>query len=225
MSFEYTNIGREKINGVEVEGIEVTDSRVMLENLFESVVVRLWVDIRTNLPVKVEMKGTAGNGTIQCSQTIDISELDGDVDPNKFVPDIPTDYELIAQAEIDDKDEGLAVQGLRTFAEITDGRYPSSMAMLTAVNEIWKARSGKKTSKEEIEKGITIQSTCAFYGELERDNKDPAYYGAKVTARDNNAVLMRWKISDDQYRVIHGDLTAENFSAKQLTELEARIPE
>jgi outer membrane lipoprotein-sorting protein len=223
MSFEYTNIGREKINGVEVEGIEVTDRRVMPENLFESVVVRLWVDIRTNLPVRVEMKGTAGNGTVQCSQTINVLELDRDVDPNKFVPDIPANYKLIAQAEIDDKDEGLAVQGLRTFSEITGGRYPSSMAILTAVNEVWKARSGKNVSREEIEKGITVQSTCAFYGELERDNKDPAYYGGRVTSNDVNAVLMRWKISDNQYRVIFGNLTSENVSSEQLAELETLL--
>jgi len=223
MSFEYSKIGREKINGVEVEGIEVANPRVMLENLLESVVVHLWVDVRTNMPVRIEMKGTAGSGTIQCSQVIDVVELDGGVDPNKFVPDIPADYKLIAQVKTDDKDEGLAIQGLRTFSEITGGRYPSSMAILTAVNEIWKARSGKKAGKEEIEKGITIQSTCAFYGELERDDKDPAYYGGRVTPNDVNAVLMRWKISDNQYRVIYSDLTAENVSTEQLAELEAAI--
>ncbi|MFA6175670.1 MAG: hypothetical protein WC765_03710 [Phycisphaerae bacterium] len=223
MSFEYTKIGYNKINGVEVEGVEVTNPRVMLENLFENVVVRLWVDIRTNLPVRIEMEGTADNGAVQCSQTIDILELDGDIDPNKFVPDIPANYKLMAQAEIDDKDEGLAIQGLRAFAEITNGRYPSSMAMLTAVNEIWKERSGKKTGKEELEKGITIQSTCEFYGELERDNKTPAYYGKKVTPRDVNSVLMRWKVSDNQYRVIYGNLTAENVSSRQLTELETSL--
>jgi len=32
---------------------------------------------------------------------------------------------------------------------------------------------------------------------------------------------MRWKISDDQYRVIFGDLTIENVSAEALAELES----
>jgi hypothetical protein len=34
------------------------------------------------------------------------------------------------------------------------------------------------------------------------------------------AVLLRWKISDDQYRVIFGDLSAMNVTAEQLAELE-----
>ncbi|MHC4666687.1 MAG: hypothetical protein ACYS9T_12170 [Planctomycetota bacterium] len=52
MSFEYTKLGRKTINSVEVEGIEVSDPKVMLESLFESVVVRLWVGVETNLPVR-----------------------------------------------------------------------------------------------------------------------------------------------------------------------------
>jgi hypothetical protein len=34
------------------------------------------------------------------------------------------------------------------------------------------------------------------------------------------AVLLRWKISDDQYRVIFGDLSTMDVTAEQLAELE-----
>ena len=220
MSFDYMELGRETINGVEVEGVEVTDPRVMLERGFESVVVRLWVDVGTNLPMRIEMRGAAANGSIKCEQVVDVVELDGEVEASVFEPNIPGDYTLFAEAEINDKSEGIAVQGLRIFAEITGGRYPSSLAILTAVNELWKARGDKKLSKEEVEKGITIQSTCSFYAALDQADKDVAYYGDKVTVEDFNKVLMRWKISENEYRVIFGDLTTENVTAEELVELE-----
>lgn len=220
MSFEYTELGRETIDGVEVEGVEVTDPKVMPESMVETVAVCLWVDVETNLPVRIEMKGTAANGSIKIEQVLDVLELDGEVEATVFEPDIPGDYTLFSEAEINDKSEGIAVEGLRIFAEITDGLYPSSLAILTAVNEVWQARSGKKISKEEVERGITIQSTCSFYAALDQADKDVAYYGDMVTANDVDKVLMRWKISDDKYRVIFGDLTTENVTVEDLAEIE-----
>lgn len=220
MSFEYTELGRHTINGVEVEGVEVNDPKVMLESFFESVVVRLWVDVETNLPVRVEMRGTASNGSVKCEQVVDVVELNGEVETSMFEPNIPRDYTLFTEAEINDKNEGVAVQGLRIFAEITDGQYPSNLAIVTAVNELWKARTGMELSKEEIEKGITIQSTCSFYAALDQADKDVAYYGDRVTADDVDKVLMRWKISENEYRVIFGDLTTGNVAAEDMTELE-----
>ena len=41
-----------------------------------------------------------------------------------------------------------------------------------------------------------------------------------MTADDIDAVLMRWKISDGEYRVIFGGLTTENITAEELAELE-----
>ena len=68
-----------------------------------------------------------------------------------------------------------------------------------------------------------VQSLGMFYMTLVQGKKEPVYYGDKVVAADSNTVLMRWKISDNEYRVIYGDLTAENVSTEQLAELEAAI--
>jgi hypothetical protein len=67
---------------------------------------------------------------------------------------------------------------------------------------------------------VKFQSPVLFYTKLAQDGNQPAYYGQDVKAGDANAVLMRWKISDDTYRVIFGDLTAENVSTEQLKEME-----
>jgi hypothetical protein len=60
-----------------------------------------------------------------------------------------------------------------------------------------------------------------MYATLEKDGKDPAYYGDKVSAESPKAVLFRWKIDDDTYRVVFGDLRTEDVSAEKLAELEA----
>jgi hypothetical protein len=63
-----------------------------------------------------------------------------------------------------------------------------------------------------------------FYGLLQGDKKDPAYYGKTVTPKDTDKVLMRWKVSDNEYRVIYGDLHAETVTPEKLAELEKALP-
>jgi hypothetical protein len=83
---------------------------------------------------------------------------------------------------------------------------------------------GTKPTDEQMQQMTTtmmkFQSPVLFYIKLGRDGNDPAYYGQDVKAGDANAVLMRWKISNDTYRVIYGDLSAENVTAEKLKEME-----
>jgi hypothetical protein len=74
--------------------------------------------------------------------------------------------------------------------------------------------------QELMNKTMQLQGPVLFYNKLVQDGNDPAYYGKDVTPGDANAVLMRWKISDDTYRVIYGDLSVENVSTEQLKEME-----
>ena len=50
--------------------------------------------------------------------------------------------------------------------------------------------------------------------------KEAVYYGDSVTSENPEAVLLRWKVSDDEYRVIFGDLSVGNATAEELAELE-----
>ena len=65
-----------------------------------------------------------------------------------------------------------------------------------------------------------IRSTCNFYRDLQADDRDPAYHGDTVTARDFDRVLLRWRLDDGRYRVVYGDLRVETVSAERLVELE-----
>jgi len=68
-----------------------------------------------------------------------------------------------------------------------------------------------------------LMTTCMFYGELLYQDKEVAYYGDAVTAGDLQLPLMRWKVSDDQYRIIFDDLSIRNAGSAQLAELEAEL--
>ena len=60
-----------------------------------------------------------------------------------------------------------------------------------------------------------------MYTTLEKSGKDPACYGDKVSTESPEAVLFRWKIDNETYRVVFGNLSTKDVSAEKLDELEA----
>ena len=94
MSFEHTELGREIIDGVEAEGIEVNDPN-FLNFVFESVVGRLWVDVETNLPVRTEIVGVTGDGSIETKIVAYDFDWDAEPEPSVFELNIPDDYTLL----------------------------------------------------------------------------------------------------------------------------------
>jgi len=85
---DYSKLGRSEMEGVEVEGIEATWG--------EGETVRLWVDVKTNWPVRIESQGQMMNeGQLRPSQMIlDHFRWDAEIDPSLFEPNIPADYTL-----------------------------------------------------------------------------------------------------------------------------------
>jgi hypothetical protein len=61
------------------------------------------------------------------------------------------------------------------------------------------------------------------YEYLAQTGKDVVYYGDSVDPQDSNAVLMQWKLSDGEYRVVFGDLRERTVSAEELIRLQARM--
>ena len=94
MSFEHTELGRKIIDGVEAEGIEVNDPD-FLNAVFESAVGRLWVDVETNLPLRTEIEGVSGNGSIETKIVAYNFDWDAEPTPSVFDLDIPDDYTLL----------------------------------------------------------------------------------------------------------------------------------
>ena len=228
---EYTKIGRETIDGMEVEGIEV-DNETFGATLFEKGKGRLWVAVETDLPVRIELEGTSAGGQVEIRMIIDGFDWNPGLQASDFEPTIPPDYTLMAHVDLSDSVEAV-VKGLRGFTKITEGKFPTNLDLMTVGKEIKEAfialrqKQGisleERPTQEEMENMLSIQGACLFYGNLVKEGKDVAYYGDKVTTQDVDKVLMRWKISDDQYCVVYGDLRVEDVSGEKLAELEASL--
>jgi hypothetical protein len=75
--------------------------------------------------------------------------------------------------------------------------------------------------QELMNKTMQLQGPSFFYNKLVQDGKEPVYHGDKVTTEFGDSVLMRWKIAENQYRVIFGNLSVQTVNADELAELEA----
>ena len=84
---KYAELGRSEIDGVVVEGIEAKR---------ENETLRLWVDVKTNWPVRIESEGQMMNeGQLRPSHIVmDRFQWDAEIDPSLFEPNIPADYTL-----------------------------------------------------------------------------------------------------------------------------------
>ncbi len=229
MSTEYKHLGRDTINGIDVEGIECTGPRVM-GGMFEDATARMWVERGTDYPVHIEIDGIVAGGQMEMSMVMDDFQWNVDLEPALFVPDIPADY-TSSEMNIPQASEEAAINALRKFAELTDGRYPSNLAYLTLMKEVSEELT-KKYGVELMTKTDDFQSELQsllpagmFYTQMARADKEAVYYGDKVTADNPELVLLRWKVSDGVYHVIFGNLTATDVNAEELVELEKPLLE
>jgi outer membrane lipoprotein-sorting protein len=230
---QYKELGKNTINGVEVKGIEVNNPPVM-KGIYSNFTGRMWVDVATEYPVRMEIEGEMkiGGQNINMIIVMDDFEWGAELSPDLFKPDIPADFTTMGEMKLPAQDETGAIEGFKLFAEITDGKYPSQMNAMAAVMEALpelqkKSRSeqsgepNNQAEQELLNKTMKLQGPFVFYQKLLREGNEPAYYGDKVTAEFGDSVLMRWKVSDKQYRVIFGNLTVKTVSDKELAALEA----
>ena len=231
LGLKYTELGKSEIDGVEVEGFETTDPRAS-GGTTGDVKVTLWVDSATWLPYLVEMDMSIDEqGRIQ--STYYDYQWDVPVEKSDFVPVIPDDYEAGPGEGMKwpEMTEEAAIKGLKLVAGLT-GRYPKQLSIVDLMHEISPImyRRVKKNHPEEmtgteletkmIEALEPVYPIGLFYMTLVEDKKEPAYYGQTVGPDDVEAVLLRWKISDEKYRVIFGDLSAMDVGVEKLAELE-----
>ena len=259
---KYTELGRSEINGIEVEGFETTDPKFSA-GITEEINMKLWVDVKTKLPVLWEMDMKMNEQT-SVHGVISDYQWDVPVVASDFDPVIPEDYTSLTEDgyKMPSMTEEGALEGLKLFVDMS-GQYPKKIDMMSLMREFMALKAGEgradalklKEKAEQIAKGQDrteaarelkelveqtakrqdgikasvaktvemmrpIQSLAMFYMLLVQDEKEPAYYGETVGPNDVDAVLMRWKVSDGQYRVVFGDLLTSNVTAEELAELE-----
>ncbi len=248
---DYTSLGRSTIDGFEVEGFQTTDPNY-LGGMLGEIDVKIWVDVETQLPVRSEMDMQLEmmEMPLQTHAVIHNFQWDVSVDVSEFEPIIPADYTTLSGGPIKMPEIGeeTAIQGLKLCADM-NGAYPEKLDMMTLMSQttmfsdvndpkIQESLVGdkdlpreervKKMVQEQTEKMMDvmmpIQGIGTFYMTLTQEGKDPAYYGKTVTPEDADLVLMRWKVSETEYRVIFGSLHVETVTADVLAELESNLP-
>jgi len=260
----YTSLGRSTIDGVEVEGFQTTDPNYQ-GGMMDRVDIKIWVDVKTQLPVRSEMDMQMQmGGEMHMHMVIHDFQWDVSVDASEFEPVIPDDYTALGDGpmKMPAINEETAIEGLRLCAD-RFATYPEKLDMMTLISlvtesgiaddlddELLSANDENltpeertrnteervKEMRERLDKEISesvkeimdvmmpIQAIGTFYMTLDAEGKNPAYYGETVTPADTDQVLMRWKVSDTEYRVIFGSLHVETVTADVLAELEAALP-
>ena len=230
---QYKELGKDTINGVEVKGIDVNNPPAV-QGIYSNFKGRMWVDVATEYPVRMEVEAemNISGQKINMLIVMDDFEWGAELSPDLFKPDIPADYATMGEVKMPAQDETGAIEGFKLFAELTDGKYPSQMDAVAAAKE---AQQGLKKKvniipgtepNDQLRQGlmneaIKLQGPFFFYQKLTQEGKEPAYHGDKVTAEFGDSVLMRWKVADNQFRVIFGNLTVKTVSADELAALEA----
>ncbi|MBC8216942.1 MAG: hypothetical protein H8E73_00610 [Planctomycetes bacterium] len=235
---DYKELGRREINGVTVEGIESRDVSPTAgfpggggmtgaaEGKFSAeVVASLWVDVATGWPVEVTLDITDEDGKEQMTVVVSDFQWEAQVDRDTFASVIPEGYELMYTVDLGRTESGeQLVDGLKYFAELTGGRYPVKLTIgdiLGEVGEIYKTKSSDSSFQLDDGQIVNLKYGAQHVDRLEAEGKEPVYCGATVTAADSDKVLLRWKLNDNRYRVIFGDLRIEDVSAQRMAELEA----
>jgi len=93
LSGDYTKLGHTSIDGIKVEGIECDKSEIA----GEGTVMRLWVDVETNLPVRIEVEGQKMEAGEKRPHKFVMKNFQWYVEFDKsiFEPNIPDDYTMI----------------------------------------------------------------------------------------------------------------------------------
>jgi hypothetical protein len=95
MAYEHKELGRDTIDGKDVEGIEVYDPNLCTASFtVEALTAQLWVDVETSLPVllRAEITGTKGEKAMLNAEKF---QWNVEFDPGIFEPNIPDDYTAI----------------------------------------------------------------------------------------------------------------------------------
>ncbi len=237
---QYEDLGKTMLDGIEMQEFHSNDPAFM-QGAGE-IDVRMWVDVKTRLPVRTEMKMRV-NDQIEVQYIAYDFQWDVPVSAAEFTPAIPADYTAGPGdgARAPTMTEEGAIEGLKFCVEFF-GKYPPSlnpadMMQITqslmenptpAAKKMMQETDQMKSVEERTQRAMQVmaplQSLAMFYASVGRSSQEPAYYGHLVQPGDQALVLMRWKTGDNQYRVIFGDLHVETVDADTLATLEAALP-
>jgi len=96
LSNDYVELGRETIDGLQVEGVELIGQKISGPRL-DDAVTRLWVDVETGFPVRIELEGLAYRTSTKVKIVQDEFQWNVELLASDFEPNIPPDYTFVEQ--------------------------------------------------------------------------------------------------------------------------------
>jgi hypothetical protein len=232
-------LGRKTIEGDEVEGYEIDGLKLGLtfggsledQDSFvpsdtapeaERSVGRLWVDVETLLPVRMEYSIVGVAMVNHVRAVFDQFEWDVPLEAEFFEPVYDESFTEI-ELTIPPLSEETLIAGLQLYADTVGDTYPAMLEPALVVGRMagglaaggaFQEKADNAPSRELMQMALTAGQACAFYQLLEREGREPEYFGDVVKVGDAEAVLLRWRLSDSSVRVIYGDLTATTERAR-----------
>jgi hypothetical protein len=208
LGMPHTNLENRLISGRLASGIRIEDEK-LYAGAFDSGWAELWVDIETGLPVEQTVSGVSANGTIVQTVKMDNFNWNNQIDLELFSFSIPDGYTEGPEFPVFALSEEGALEGLRSFAELSGGKYPSHLNANTAKYELGQERDLQTLSSVEIGSLAKIFASGFFYKKTIDDDRLFEYYGGSVLAADTDRVLMRWQDAQGNIKVAYGDLRVE----------------
>ena len=104
---EYVELGRKTIDGVDVEGLEIRGPDLVVAPVkLDDIVIRMWVDVETYLPVLIEAEAVTSDKYLTAftgGKPVEVELLAGEfqwdveLDSEIFEPNIPDDYTMLEE--------------------------------------------------------------------------------------------------------------------------------
>jgi hypothetical protein len=208
-------LGEKTINGVKTKGFQVTEDNMVMD---------IWVDAKTALPVRIECEMTAAK--IKVVMT-DIEFVDK-VDPALFSVELPKGYTLQPEVRVSMKPAGIKdiTSLFEMWTQIRDGAFPDAIDMglfatdITSYTKKFKAKSKafqRKNAAFLMRVSMTFSKQVVRVMVLMQFNETFHYQGKGVKLGDKDTAILWYEPEDqDQYVVMFGDLSVKRMLKNDL---------
>jgi hypothetical protein len=214
------DLGKRRIGNVDARGFK-TSLRNLGPDTGKEGTLSVWVDKDSKLPILVvhedqihtiRMEGFKWNISLR---------------PELFDVQPPYDYEDKTRGPPNDKEIAQILGALKTYS-IAYGHYPQVdeiqgdiiSADLRKKLGIPAGALGKSVVEhKDYPRWMDASFGWGWMNVLHNQNSDCSYFGKTVGPKDAGRVLTHWKLKDERYFVIYGDLKTETVTAARLQSL------
>jgi hypothetical protein len=217
-------LGTKEIDGQKAHGFQIDVKKINPDGALPGV-AEIWIDPKSNLPVRVgyDWKSPAGSDPRVIMKNIEYNVALG---PKLFDTTPPEGYKEITEKRPTLQEQIRQItQAVKFCAEMGGGGYPRTrgdIARTSIAMDGWKlpmkvnSVEVTETLRQDVSRGLGEIADVLIH------DSDAAYYGQTVGPNDKDKVLLRWRLDDGRYEVIFGDLRAETVTADRLPALEGK---